>query len=101
MEIGPHIWSLENPAFKSVPYPNYLIGDYATIKDWRENHEADKVDYENKYNEQRLKNRACANEQSYWYVVKDGILLTLVNPDSYLGGVGGVMPDSILYSRKE
>lgn len=96
-KIGEHIWVLENPSYKEVPDATYLIHNYANFNEYKLNHDADEAAYKNKYGEQRKKNRACANEQHYWYVAKGGILITIPNPDNLRGGIN---PTSIIYTSK-
>lgn len=89
-----NIWGLVNPSFREVPTETYTINNYSSISEWKLNHEADKVKYREQFGEQKLKNRACGNEQHNWYVVKDGILITIPNPAHFKGGVN---PNTITY----
>ncbi len=89
-----NIWGLENPSFKEVPAETYTISNYSSFSEWKLNHEADKVKYREKFGDQKLRNRACRNEQHNWYVAQDGILITIPNSENYSGGVN---PTTIVY----
>jgi len=90
-----NIWGLENPSFKEIPAETYTIGNYASFSEWKLNHEADEVKYREEFGKQKLKNRACGNEQHYWHVAKDEIMITIPNPANFAGGVD---PTKITYT---
>lgn len=81
-EFEKNIWTLYNLAYSEVPEVNYLPGNYATFAEFELNHEKDKAEYRDKYGVQQERNRACANEQHNWYVLLNGFMITIPNPES-------------------